>query len=236
MIGIIGAMDIECDPIKAAIADKKINGHDGCTIPGMEFISGTIEGKEVVIVKCGVGKTSAAICTVSMIHSYPVDTVINVGVAGGLSPDLSVLDVVIADSTLQHDTDFTDGDKVICSPDVVAGLKQACDELNIKSLIGTVATGDQIMNPNARQAVRKKYNAATSDMEGAAIAKVCATNDIEFGIIRAMSNVTDENAGAEYAQFRDPAAEVAAKVVLQFIKSYDLGQKQSPRTSFEKKH
>ena len=57
MIGIICAMQIEADGILALCKDKKTSQKYGMT-----FTEGTLNGKEVVVVVCGVGKVNASCC------------------------------------------------------------------------------------------------------------------------------------------------------------------------------
>ena len=49
--GIIGAMDGEVNSRKEALEEKRIS-----TIAGMEFCEGRLDGADVVVVKCSVGK------------------------------------------------------------------------------------------------------------------------------------------------------------------------------------
>ena len=55
MLGIIGAMDEEVARLKEMIDGLQVT--DKC---GMSFYKGQIEGTDVVVVKCGVGKVNAA--------------------------------------------------------------------------------------------------------------------------------------------------------------------------------
>ena len=100
MIGIIGAMDVEVENLKNKIQDKKVD-----IISGIEFVSGKIEGKEVVVAKCGIGKVFASICAEAMIIKFNPDYIINTGVAGTLTCELSIGDVAISESLCQHDMD-----------------------------------------------------------------------------------------------------------------------------------
>lgn len=79
MIGIICAMQIEADGI-IALMETKAKGN--CQ---MTFTSGTLNGKELVVVVCGVGKVNAAMCSFAMIQNYKPDCIINSGVAGSVS-------------------------------------------------------------------------------------------------------------------------------------------------------
>ena len=55
--GIIGAMDEEVASLKSAMKFSATT-----TIAGMEFCEGTLDGKSVVVVQCGIGKVNAGIC------------------------------------------------------------------------------------------------------------------------------------------------------------------------------
>ena len=56
-IGIIGAMELEVETLKAHMTTTKIT-----TKAHMEFHEGTLNGTPVVIVRSGVGKVNAALC------------------------------------------------------------------------------------------------------------------------------------------------------------------------------
>ena len=57
-IGIIGAMELEVETLKAKMSTTQI-----ITKAGMDFYEGTLNGVAVVIVRIGVGKVNAALCT-----------------------------------------------------------------------------------------------------------------------------------------------------------------------------
>ena len=98
MLGIIGAMDIEVDSLKNEMENPAIN-----KIAGMDFYEGVIGGKDVVVVKCGIGKVNAAMCTQILADRYNVDAVINTGVAGSLNNDIDICDIVISTVAQEHD-------------------------------------------------------------------------------------------------------------------------------------
>ena len=85
MLGIIGAMDEEVARLKEMISGLHIVQR-----AGMEFYKGQISEKDVVVVKCGVGKVNAAMCTQSMIDLFSVDAIINTGIAGSLDADIDI--------------------------------------------------------------------------------------------------------------------------------------------------
>ena len=84
MIGIIGAMQVEVEHIKAVMTDVETK-----TISGIEFCRGKISGKDTVAAKCGIGKVFASVCAEAMILRYNPDVIVNIGVAGTLTNELN---------------------------------------------------------------------------------------------------------------------------------------------------
>ena len=114
MIGIIGAMSVEVEALKA-----KIDGAKTEKIGGSEFVSGKLHGKDVVIAQCGIGKVFAAIAAHTMILRYGATSIINTGVAGTLSQKIGILDLAISTAVVQHDMDTTAiGD----APGLISGI------------------------------------------------------------------------------------------------------------------
>lgn len=74
-IGIIGAMELEVDALKAAMEVKNT-----VTRAGMEFKEGTLNGADVVVVRSGIGKVNAALCVQILVDLFQITHVINTGV------------------------------------------------------------------------------------------------------------------------------------------------------------
>ena len=88
--GIIGAMDIEVEQLKKdMIVGREVKK------AGMNFCEGVLNEQEIVVVRSGVGKVNAAVCTQILIDVFQVDAVINTGIAGSLNVDIDVGDIVI---------------------------------------------------------------------------------------------------------------------------------------------
>ena len=99
-IGIIGAMEEEISFLR-----EKMDIVTTKSVVGLTYYVGRYEGNNVVLVKSGIGKVNAAVCTQAMIDHFGVDYIINTGVAGGLSPELHVGDILISVDAVQHDMD-----------------------------------------------------------------------------------------------------------------------------------
>lgn len=222
-IGIIGAMQMEVDNLKEAMENQTTE-----TVSGVNFVCGNIGDVEVVAAVCGVGKVFAAICTEAMILKFKPDMIINIGVAGTLTKDLSVLDVAVASDVFQHDMDTSAlGDPV----GLISGLNQIffptdekmrnvlCEVLKDKGIhyiCGPVATGDLFMHEPAKKAqIREMFGAIAAEMEGGSIGHVCTVNNVPFAVLRSIS---DGDGGAmDYQTFAEKAAVVSSEVVLEFI-------------------
>ena len=86
--GIIGAMPVEIEKIKQNMTIEKET-----VLHEIHFYEGSYEGRQIVLVTCGVGKVNAGHTAQLLIDKFAVDKVINVGVAGGIQPDVHVGDV-----------------------------------------------------------------------------------------------------------------------------------------------
>ena len=85
MLGIIGAMDEEVAKIKDQMENVK-----AMSKASMEFFEGTLNGSPVVVVRSGIGKVNAAMCTQILADEYHVDAIINTGIAGSLNADIDM--------------------------------------------------------------------------------------------------------------------------------------------------
>ena len=223
LIGVIGAMDVEVEGLLSSMDNASVK-----EISGVKFYSGKINDTSVVVAKCGIGKVFAAICAQTMILEYHPDVIINSGVAGTLTNELGILDVAIAKSVVQHDMDTSaigdpkgliSGINVIyidANEYVFKSLKNACDELECRYKIGTIASGDKFIAQNSdKEFIKNEFGAIACEMEGASIGHVCYVNNVPFGIIRAISD--GEGAEMDYMTFAPLAAKQSVEIVKKFI-------------------
>lgn len=222
--GIIGAMESEVTAIKDAMADVRVT-----RVSGMEFARGSIAGSEVVVVQCGIGKVNAAVCAQTLINGFGVDRVVNTGVAGSLTDELTINDFVVSVDAVQHDYDvtaigFAPGE--IPYTGMVAfpadeGMRERAVEAvrraapTSKVLEGRICSGDQfIATTEQRERIVSTFGGLCAEMEGAAIAQVCHLNGTPYVIIRAIS---DDSDGMTYEEFQAEAARECANAVLTML-------------------
>ncbi len=226
MTGIIGAMKIEVETIKNLMDNKQTE-----VIGGVEYVRGTLHGKDIVIAVCGIGKVAAAMCAQTMILKYSPARIINTGVGGSLSEKLAIGDIAVAESLVQHDMDTSPlGDpiglisginlvNIPCDGKVVETLVNGIEALDgIKALKGVIASGDQFIADAAKKDfIKSNFGAVVCEMEGASIAQVCYTNGVPFGVVRAVSDCADGSSHMDYGEFLPMAAANAAKLIESFV-------------------
>jgi adenosylhomocysteine nucleosidase len=237
MIGIIGAMEEEVVLLRSAMTDKKVE-----TAGVFEFISGTLEGKDAVLLRCGIGKVNAAVGCALLIRSYAPDLVINTGSAGGIDPSLSFGDVIISGGLLYHDVDVTafgyapgqlPGQPQVfpVPPELVEEAEKAVDELKAEGVLsgglshvrGLIGSGDVFMHePERIEGVRQTFPLVRAvEMEGAAIAHACALFEVPAIIIRALSDIAGLESPLTSNEFLPIAAKNSAEIVRRIVKNHN---------------
>ncbi len=214
-IGIIGAMDEEVNILKSRMKDAVVKN-----IASMEFCEGTLNGKNVVVVRCGIGKVNAAVCTQILADLYQVSAVINTGVAGSLRNEIDIADIVLSTDTLQHDMDATGfGYEPGVIPRMDSSIFQADEKLmNLAKEVctkvipevgvhtGRIVSGDQFISDSSKkQWLVNQFEGYCTEMEGASIAHTAYLNQIPFLIIRAISDKADHSAEMTYSEFEEIA-------------------------------
>ncbi len=227
MLGIIGAMKIEIESIKGLMENKTVE-----TYSGIEYVKGTLHGREVVAAMCGVGKVAAAVCTQTMILMYKPEAIINTGTGGSLSTELNIGDIAVAESLVQHDMDTSaigDPKGMISGINIIniPADKNLSDMMmdgvakldGVKAVRGVIASGDLFVADDKLKAEIKDYfHAIVCEMEGAAIGHVCYLNKVPFTVIRSVSDCADGSSHMDYYDFLPLAAANSAKLIEYFVK------------------
>lgn len=227
MLGIIGAMDEEVAKLKEQMTEVQVRKK-----ANMEFVQGVMEGKQVVVVRSGIGKVNAGICAQILVDDYRVDGIINTGIAGSLRAEINIGDIVISTDAVQHDMDAVafgyplgqiprmdvfsfESDKEL------AKLAEDCCHRVIPQVgifHGRVASGDAfIANHERKTKIVNEFDAFCCEMEGAAIAQAAYLNGIPFLIIRAISDKADDSASMDYPAFEAMAIENSVKLIKEMV-------------------
>lgn len=214
-IGIIGAMDEEVAGLKEYMTDVRITPR-----AGMDFYEGNLDGKQVIVVRSGIGKVNAGICTQILADLFHVEAVINTGIAGGLNRDVHVGDIVLSTDLVHHDMDATgfgyplgqiprmDVFSFSADETLRSVAKEVCERVNPKIHVfeGRIVSGDQFVSSSAvKEKILQNFGGYATEMEGAAIAQAAFLNQIPFLVIRAISDQADDSATMTYEEFEKQA-------------------------------
>ena len=230
-IGIIAAEQEEFEAILniAKVEERK-------EIYELNFVKCKIKDKICVLVKSGVGKVNAARATQILIDNFKPDYIVNVGVAGGLNPMLSIGDIVIGETLVQHDFDITAfghakgyipgvGEKIYADDYLVKKIEEAIgnqEEKVYKYEKGLIASGDIFCTAiPMRDKIYAKFNAECVEMEGAAIGQVCSLCNVPFVVIRSISDTPNGENEVTYEKFIKLASERCANILKDFVKTIE---------------
>jgi adenosylhomocysteine nucleosidase len=210
------------------------------SVSGFKFYRGTLEGKPVVLLRCGIGKVNAAVGCALLIERYKPVLVINTGSAGGIDPKLKFGDAIISTGLTYHDVDVTGfnyapgqipGHPAVfpVEESLVAQAETAVNELKTEKLLppefdhvrGIIASGDIFMHqPEKIETVRRVFPEVRAvEMEGAAIAQTCSLLSVPSLIIRALSDIAGVDSPITSEQFLPIAAKHSAEIVRRIIKN-----------------
>ena len=229
MIGIIGAMEEEVELLKEKMTDTVI-----VEKAGMKFVKGNLKGQTAVVVRSGIGKVNAGICTQILADEFQVEAVINTGIAGSLKAEINIGDIVLSTDTMQHDVDAREFGYPLGQIPRMETLtfladeklrklaKEVCEEVNpdIQVFEGRVVSGDQfVASSEVKDELIREFAGSCTEMEGAAIAQAAYLNHVPFVVLRAISDKADNSATMDYPTFEKAAARHCANLVKEMVKA-----------------
>ncbi len=224
-IAIMGAMREEIDPILERMDAYQTNEHAGNV-----FYTCSYSGHELIIAYSKIGKVFSAITATVMIERFGAQTLLFSGVAGGISKDLNIGDLIMARALCQHDVDITafghpfgfipEGTLMSEADESLRSIaKVVASDMGITLKEGIIATGDQFVASSERKLwIESEFNADALEMEGASVACVCQNFNIPFFVLRAISDTADGGASDDFDAFLKTSAQVSATFVLEMVK------------------
>lgn len=223
MIGIIGAMEGEVAALKEKMQVKRT-----VEKAAMTFCEGILEGCPAVVVRSGIGKVNAAVCTQILIDDFRVTAVINTGIAGSLKGEINIGDLVVSKELVHHDMDAVhfgyrpgqvpqmDVFAFEADEKLAALAEKCCEEVNpeIGVFEGRIVSGDQfVADRELKERIAGQFDGLCTEMEGAAIAQAAYLNRVPFVVLRAISDKADDSAVMDYPAFEKLAIEHSVKLV-----------------------
>lgn len=221
-------MDKEFAQLKTLLDDCRTERHHF-----KDFVIGTLDGAEIILQQCGIGKVNSAIGAVEMIDSYQPDLVMSTGVAGGADVTLSPLDVVVAAECTYHDAycgeegargQIMGQPARFVSPkalvDKALALSGVVDGIKIRS--GLTVSGEWFVDSREkmRQILADFPDAVAVDMESCSIAQTCHIYQTPFISFRIISDVPlKDHKGAQYFDFWNRMAEGSFEITRHYLKA-----------------
>lgn len=214
-LGIIGAMEEEVARLKEHMTEVAVTERASLT-----FYEGKLNGLPVVVVRSGIGKVNAALCTQQLVDLFDIDAVINTGIAGSLNAKIDIGDIVLSTDALEHDMDAVafgydvgviprmDTSVFVADEALRTLAATVCAQVNPEVSVheGRIVTGDQFIADKAKKEwLVSTFSGMCTEMEGAAIAHAAHNNGIPFLIIRAISDKADDSATEDYPTFEAKA-------------------------------
>ncbi len=217
MIGIIVAEEKELEEVLniALIKNKR-------DIFDKTFYIGSINKKEVVIVKSNVGKVNSARSAQMLIDNFDIRIVINIGTSGSVDNNLNIGDVVVADRLYQYDFDVTAFGRKLGEIENIGECiytdKNILNKISKDLIVGGIASGDKfITRMEDKTFIRDKFNVVCIEMEGASIAQVCYLSNTPFLVIRSITDKLDGTSEIDFVKFLEYSSRKVANILKDII-------------------
>ena len=229
-IAIMGAMVEEIDPFLSVGEHepllKYFKKHNDIEYGGNIYHEAKYRDLDIVLSYSKIGKVFSALTAATMIEKFGCEMLLFTGVAGAVSPDLNIGDLVAATQLCQHDLDITafghphgyvpEG-KVYVEPsrELLHIAKEVADERGIDLKKGIIATGDQfIADPKRKKWIADTFDADAIEMEGASVAVVCDSLEVPFFVLRAISDAADMDAAFDFDEFLKHSSKVSSSFIV----------------------
>lgn len=222
-LGIIGAMQEEITPLLEQYGAKESLQVE--SVGGNSYHKVALGAHTLIIAYSKIGKVHAALTASTMILHFKCEKIIFSGVAGGLSADLKVGDLVLGSKLCQYDVDITafghplgfipESRVFIESDSALNGIaREVARAQGIALKEGVIASGDAfIADSGKKQWIIEHFGAAAVEMEGAAVAVVCDLLKVPFCILRSISDSADGSADVSFDEFLESSAKRSADFV-----------------------
>ncbi len=223
-IAIMGAMPEEVAPIL-----EKLGSYKTTEYAGNKYYEATYNGVELVVAYSKIGKVFSTLTAATMIEHFGCDRLLFSGVAGAVSPELKVGDLVVATKLSQHDLDITafghpygyvpEGAVFVeADKDMIELSKKVASKMGKSVKEGIIATGDQfVANEERKNWILDTFDASALEMEGASVAVTCNALNVPFFILRSISDAADMDASFSFDEFLESSAIISAEFVMNMV-------------------
>lgn len=203
--GVVAALPEELAPLRASLQGARRVGRG----PG-RAVEGKLGQRRVVVMPTGDGAERAARGMREFLARHDVSSIVAIGIAGGLSDDLQVGDIVAAGRV-------SNGQGVVPAPD--SGLLARVEGLAGLRRGEVHSHAEIAVDPVAKQRLWEQTGrnvASVVDLESASFARQAAANGLPYLVLRAVSDSHDEALPLDFNRFRKPDGSSDRGRVLRF--------------------
>ncbi len=219
-IGMIVAVEI------GAVAKKYGDRLEQLDYTGFSVQKVTEPAYELYIVNCGAGEIASSSAAQFLISAIGADMIVNFGVVGGLTPEMTVAKLAVVTDVVHYDYDVSEWipnrkAQYINYPTVYIPATKSLWEaaLQIEPELKPVicASADKfIADKNRKWELHEEYNADICEMEAAGIVLTCNRNKVPCLLIKAVSDSMSGGA-EEFAKECDRCAGICLDTVEKLI-------------------
>ncbi|MBP5298055.1 MAG: 5'-methylthioadenosine/S-adenosylhomocysteine nucleosidase [Lachnospiraceae bacterium] len=200
---------------------------DSFKVEGYDIFCYKIGEHELFVAGSGAGEIAAAATTQFLITAFKVEKIINFGVVGGLTDEMTLSNVVVVEKCVHYDFDaspFVEGTvpgQYAQFPDIYIPadkelIKEAIEAVpSLKPVI--CASADKfVADPKMKRILHEKYDADICEMESAGILLTCIRNKVPALCIKAVSDSV-EGGEQEFAKMVHEASKACVRVLLKIL-------------------
>ncbi|MBQ1377004.1 MAG: 5'-methylthioadenosine/S-adenosylhomocysteine nucleosidase [Lachnospiraceae bacterium] len=221
-VGMVVAVEIQAAVEKYGKAERQE------TVGNMELYFYRMPGYELVAAHCGAGEIAAAAAAQLLISLYKCEVLVNFGVVGGLTPEMTLSKTCIVEKVVHYDWDISalenvkpgqysefESEYIPVNRTLFEKAREVMPEL--KPVID--ASGDKFVAGEANKSrLHELYGADICEMEAAAVALVSYRNHIPCLMIKCVSDAITGGA-EEFLSEINKASEACMEAVDQVIRS-----------------
>lgn len=223
-IAIMGAMPEEISPIL-----EKLGSYKTVEYAKNRYYEVSYRGIDLVIAYSKIGKVFSTLTATTMIEHFGAQKLLFSGVAGAISPELKVGDLIVATKLSQHDLDITafghphgyvpEGTIFVeADKHMIEISKEVAFQMGKSVKEGIIATGDQfVANEEKKNWIGSTFNADALEMEGGSVAVVCNALNVPFFILRSISDAADMDASFSFDEFLQTSAQESAEFIMKMV-------------------
>lgn len=198
------------------------------SLTGYEVKVYEVNGNSLYVTQSGAGEISAASSTQLLISKYGCEMIVNFGVCGGLTDEMSVTRTAVVEKAVHYDFDTSDFDNCevgryleypdIYIPATASLIEKACEvEPSLTRVI--CASADKFVgDPDKKRELNKRFGAHICEMEAAGILLTANRNGVPALLIKAVSDSVSGGAD-EFTRLVSEAAYICVSTLLKIIES-----------------